>query len=73
MLGMSFLEVIISPKFRWLLRQDQSRGFEKKKYQKSYQKYIFTLPVFLGNVIDLGKRTHTVTKETGHVIKNRQH
>ena len=26
--------------------------------------------MFLGNVIDLGKRIHAVTKETGHVIKN---
>ena len=35
-----------------------------------YQKYIFTLPVFFDNIIDLGKRIYTVTKETGHVIKN---
>ena len=35
-----------------------------------YQKYIFTLPVFFDNIIDLGKRIYTDTKETGHVIKN---
>ena len=69
MFGPSFLQVIISRKFWWLLRQGQSKRL-LKKYQKSCLKHIFTLPVFLGNVIDLGKRIHAVTKETGHVIKN---
>ena len=48
--------------FRWLLRPGQSQRFLSKIY--------FHFASVFGNIIDLGKRIHTLTMGTGHVIKN---
>ena len=50
MLGLSFLGVIISWKFRWLLRQGQSQRFEKKNTKKVL-KNIFSLCQCFGGTL----------------------
>ena len=55
MLGLSFLGVIISQKFRWLLRQGQSQRFEKK-IPKKFLKIYFHFASVLGERYRLGQK-----------------